>query len=136
MKNKVEELFDIPVSQGRSMHEKEWLFFSGLLITEDDKKDSSYINGNTSGPILVIESVDTDYDNTLDIEFDYGNEIFSVDSKHGLDLRELHDYLQQVSASEMVDVVARVYEWTPETYSVLMRYSFLVEQLDCSWCDR
>lgn len=136
LRDGMEELFDIPVSQGRSMHEKEWLFFSGLLITEDDKKDSSYINGNTSGPILVIESVDTDYDNTLDIEFDYGNEIFSVDSKHGLDLRELHDYLQKVSASEMVDVVARVYEWTPETYSVLMRYSFPVEQLDCSWCDR
>ena len=136
LRDGMEELFEIPVSQGRSMHEKEWLFFSGLLITEDDKKDSSFVNGNTAGPILVIESVDTDYDSTSDIEFDYGNEIFSVDSKQGLNLRGLYDHLQQVQASDSVDVVARVYEWTPETYSVLMRYSFPVEQLDCSWCDR
>ena len=135
LRDGMEELFEIPVSQGRSMHEKEWLFFSGLLITEDDKKDASFVNGNTAGPILVIESVDTDYDSTSDIEFDYGNEIFSVDSIQGLNLRELHGYLQQVQPSDLVDVVARVYEWTPENYSLLMRYSFPVEQLNCSWCE-
>jgi len=30
--------------------------------------------------------------------------------------------------------VARVFDWTPESYSHLMSHSFTVKDLDCSWC--
>ena len=105
------------------------------MITEDDKKDSSFLNGNNPKPILLIESIDTDYDDTSDIEFDSGSEIFSVDLKEGLTLRDLYQYLLTIPASERVKIVARVYDWTPEVYSVWMQYAFPVVQLDCSWCD-
>ena len=130
-----EELVEIPIASGRSLHETEWVFFSGLMITEDDKKDSSYLNGNTPEPILIIESIDTDFDDTTDIEFDSGNEIFSVDDRQSLDLKGLYEYLSSVPALQKVKVVARVYDWTPEVYSAWMRHSFPVEKLDCSWCE-
>jgi serine protease Do len=135
LRDGVEELMEVPISQGRSIHETEWVFFSGLMITEDDKKDSSFLNGNNPKPILLIESIDTDYDDTSDIEFDSGSEIFSVDLKEGLTLRDLYQYLLTIPASERVKIVARVYDWTPEVYSVWMQYAFPVVQLDCSWCD-
>ena len=136
LRSGLKELVEIPVSQGRSIHNKEWVFFTGLMITEDDKNDSSFFNGNIEPPILVIESIDSDFDDTSGIEFESGGEVFLVDSRSHLSLRALYSHLEDVEENEKVEVVARIYSATPEAYSLWMQYSFSVEDLDCSWCDR
>jgi len=135
LRDGTEELIEIPITRGQSLHLTEWLFFTGLTIAEDDKSDSSFLNGRMQPPVLVIESIDTDYDDSSGIDFDSGNEIFSVDGRSQFNLKELYEYLKNVPESERVKVVARVYESTPEMYSLWMQYSFAVEDLDCSWCD-
>lgn len=135
LRDGLEELVEIPVSRGKSLHETEWVFFTGLMITEDDKNDSSFFNGNIPPPILVIESIDTDFDDSSGIEFESGNEIFSVDSKSRLNLRDLYDHLEAVTKDQKVKVVARVYNSTAEAYTLWMQQSFAVEGLDCSWCN-
>ena len=134
LRDGIEELIEISITRGQSLHLTEWLFFTGLTIAEDDKSDSSFLNGRMQPPVLVIESIDTDYDDSSRIDFDSGNEIFSVDGRSQFNLKELYEYLKDVPEGEKVNVVARVYETTPEMYSLWMRYSFAVEDLDCSWC--
>ena len=135
LRDGTEELIEIPITRGQSLHLTEWLFFTGLTIAEDDKSDSSFLNGRMQPPVLVIESIDTDYDDSSGIDFDSGNEIFSVDGRSQFNLKELYEYLKNVPEGERVKVVARVYESTPEMYSLWMQYSFAVEDLDCSWCE-
>lgn len=125
---------NVPIRQGGSYHEREWIFFTGLLITEDQKADAAFGMGNTSQPVLIIESIDSNFDDTTDIEFGSGSEILRVDEFAGLDLQALYEYLSLRPDGATVSIVGRVYEWTPESYSTMMRYSFTIEDLDCSWC--
>jgi len=135
LRNGSEVLTDVPVYKGKSYHERDWVFVSGLLITEDGKSDAAFGMGNTDGPILIIESIDYDFDDAVDVEFGSGSEVLRVDDLGGADLRGLYTYLQSLPVDTEIDVVGRVYDWSPEAYSSLMRYSFKVEKLGCSWCD-
>ena len=130
-----EQLVEVPVKQGKSYHEKDWVFFSGLTITEDDKQDAAFGMGNTNAPVLIIESIDTNFDDSNDVEFGDGSEVVMLDDLSGVSLRTLYDYLNERKDDDRVEVIARVYDWSPEAYSSLMRHSFEVEKLDCSWCD-
>ena len=135
LRNGSEVLTDVPVYRGKSYHERDWVFVSGLLITEDGKSDAAFGMGNTDEPVLIIESIDYDFDDAVDIEFGSGSEILRVDDLDGADLRGLYMYLQSLPVDTEIDVVGRVYDWSPEAYSSLMRYSFKVEKLSCSWCE-
>ena len=131
-----EVLVDVPVYIGKSYHERDWIFVSGLLITEDGKSDAAFGMGNTDKPVLIVESIDYDFDDAVDIEFGSGSEILRVDDLEGADLKGLYSYLKSLPADAEIGVVGRVYDWSPEAYSSLMRYSFKVEKLGCSWCDQ
>ena len=131
-----EVLVDVPVYGGRSYHERDWVFVSGLLITEDGKSDAAFGMGNTNEPVLIVESIDYDFDDAVDIEFGSGSEVLRVDDLEGTDLKGLYSYLKALPVDTEIDVVGRVYDWSPEAYSSLMRYSFKVEKLGCSWCDQ
>lgn len=131
-----EVLVDVPVYGGKSYHERDWIFVSGLLITEDGKSDAAFGMGNTNEPVLIVESIDYDFDDAVDIEFGSGSEVLRVDDLEGTDLKGLYSYLKALPADSEIDVVGRVYDWSPEAYSSLMRYSFKVEKLGCSWCDQ
>jgi len=130
-----ERLIDVPVSLGRSYHDRDWLFVSGLLITEDAKVDAAFGMGDSDGIVLIIESVDADFDDTSDIEIGRGSEVLKVDALEGVDLKTLYGYLVGLPEDAEIEVVGRVYDWSPEAYTTLMRHSFKVEKLDCSWCD-
>ena len=130
-----EYLTEVLVEQGYSYHERDWMFFSGLLITEDAKQDAAFGMGNTNAPVLIIESIDTNFDDTTDIEFGDGSEVVRLDNLSGVGLRTLYDYLSEQTDEDRVEVIARVYDWSPEAYSSLMRHSFKVEELNCSWCE-
>ena len=129
-----EVLVDVPVYGGKSYHERDWIFVSGLLITEDKKSDAAFGMGNTNEPVLIVESIDYDFDDAVDIEFGSGSEVLRVDDLEGTDLKGLYSYLKALPVDTEIDVVGRVYDWSPEAYSSLMRYSFKVEKLGCSWC--
>jgi hypothetical protein len=81
-------------------------------------------------------SIDTNFDDSNDIEFGDGSEVVMLDDLTGVGLRTLYDYLNERTDEDRVEVIARVYDWSPEAYSSLMRHSFKVEKLDCSWCER
>ena len=130
-----EVLVEVPVYSGKSYHERDWIFVSGLLITEDGKSDAAFGMGNTNEPVLIIESIDYDFDDAVDIEFGSGSEVLRVDDLEGTDLKGLYSYLKALPVDTEIDVVGRVYDWSPEAYSSLMRYSFKVDELGCSWCD-
>ena len=129
-----ELLVDVPVTLGSSYHDRSWLFVSGLLITEDAKSDAAFGMGDTDAPVLIIESVDTDFDDNTDIELGRGSEVLKVDALEGVDLKSLYGYLAGLPEGAEIEVVGRVYDWSPEAYTTLMRHSFKVEELDCSWC--
>ena len=131
-----ELLVDVPVSPSGSYHKRDWLFVSGLLITEDAKSDAAFGMGDTDAPVLIIESVDTDFDDTTDIELARGSEVLKVDALKGINLRTLYEYLAGLPDEAEIEVVGRVYDWSPEAYTTLMRHSFKVEDLGCSWCDQ
>lgn len=135
LRNGSELLIEVPVLQGKSYHERDWVFFSGLLITEDDKTDAAFGMGNTDSPVLIIESIDTDFDDSNDIEFGDGSEVVKFDHLSGVNLKTLYEHLTKLIDEDRVEVIARVYDWSPEAYSSLMRHSFTVEKLDCSWCE-
>lgn len=130
-----EKLIEVPIREGRSYHDREWVFFTGLLITDDDKIDAAFGMGDTNGPVLLIESIDPNFDDSVDIEFAEGSEVLRVDNLQGVDLKALHAYLAALPKDAEVNVIARVYDWSPEAYSSLMKHSFKIEQLGCSWCD-
>jgi len=129
-----EVLVEVPIKIGRSYHDRDWVFFTGLLITEDEKTDAAFGMGDTDTPVLLIESIDTNFDDSVDIEFDEGSEVLRVDNLKGVSLKALHAYLEALPKETEVQVVARVYDWSPEAYSSLMRHTFKVEKLGCSWC--
>jgi len=135
LRDGTELLVEVPVQQGKSYHERDWVFFSGLLLTQDDKTDAAFGMGNTDAPVLIIESIDTNFDDSNDIEFGDGSEVVRLDNLSGVGLRTLYDYLSDRANEDRVEVIARVYDWSPEAYSSLMRHSFKVEKLDCSWCE-
>ena len=135
LRDGTEVIIDVPVTVSASYHERDWLFVSGLLITQDGKSDAAYGLGNTRNPVLIIESVDTDFDDTTDIELGRGSEVFKVDDLEGVDLKRLYEYLEGLPSEAEIEVVGRVYDWSPEAYTTLMRHSFKVEKLGCSWCD-
>ena len=85
---------------------------------------------------IIVESIDYDFDDAVDIEFGSGSEVLRVDDLEGTDLKGLYSYLKALPVDAEIDVVGRVYDWSPEAYSSLMRYSFKVEKLGCSWCDQ
>jgi serine protease Do len=130
-----EVLVEVPIKIGRSYHDRDWVFFTGLLITEDEKTDAAFGMGDTDMPVLLIESIDTNFDDSVDIEFAEGCEVLRVDNLKGMSLKALHAYLEALPKDTEVQVVARVYDWSPEAYSSLMRYKFSVEELGCSWCN-
>ena len=129
-----ETLVNIPVQVGKSAHLKDWVYFSGLTITEDNKADARYFMGNTTQPLLNIESIDTDFNDTEDVEFYSGVDIFSVGDVTGMDLKTLYQFLSNWPVDSKIEIVARVFDWTPESYSHLMTHRFSIKDLDCSWC--
>ena len=68
-----EVLVEVPIKIERSYHDRDWVFFTGLLITEDEKTDAAFGMGDTDMPVLLIESIDTNFDDSVDIEFDEGS---------------------------------------------------------------
>ena len=90
--------------------------------------------GNTTKPLLNIESIDTDFNDTEDVEFYSGVDIFSVGDAAGMDLKTLYQFLSGWPTDTKIEIVARVFNWTPESYSHLMTHRFSIKDLDCSWC--
>ena len=129
-----ETSLSVPVTVGRSIHDQEWVYFTGLTITEDVKADARYVMGNTSAPLLHIETIDTDFNDTDDVEFYRGVDIASVGGVAGMDLRTLYQMLSEWPEGSEIRVVARVFDRTPESYSHQMSHSFTIKDLNCSWC--
>ena len=128
-----EVIIDVPVRAGQSAHNKEWVYFTGLTISEDSKSDVRYLLGNINTPPLSIETIDTDFDDTEDIEFYRGVDILSIGDVAGMDLKALY---QLLSEWPKIKVVGRVFEQTPESYTHWMKHSFDIKDLDCSWCKK
>ena len=124
----------VPIRSGKSHDQRKWIFFDGLLITEDDRVDARFGMGNTSNPILVIQSIDSDFDDSFDIEFMKGSEIVSINRFEGLSLSEAYVYLTGISEGEGVTLTGRVFDWTPEAYSHMFTKKFSLDELTCSWC--
>ena len=127
---------NVPVRVGSSAHQKDWIYFTGLTITEDNKTDARFVMGNKTTPMLNIETIDTDFNDTEDIEFYRGVDIYSIGDVEGMDLRTLYELLADWPADVDIKIIARVFDWTPESYSHLMTHSFQVKDLDCSWCSQ
>jgi S1-C subfamily serine protease len=127
---------NVPVKVGSSAHKKDWIYFTGLTITEDNKTDARFVMGNKTTPMLNIETIDTDFNDTEDIEFYRGVDIYSIGDVEGMDLRTLYELLANWPADMEIKIIARVFDWTPESYSYLMTHSFKVKDLDCSWCSQ
>ena len=125
---------NVPVKIGSSAHQKDWIYFTGLTITEDNKTDARFVMGNKTTPMLNIETIDTDFNDTEDIEFYRGVDIYSIGGVEGMDLRTLYKLLSDWPSDMEIKIIARVFDRTPESYSHLMTHSFQVKDLDCSWC--
>ena len=130
-----EVIIDVPVRAGQSAHNKEWVYFTGLTISEDSKSDVRYLLGNITTPPLSIETIDTDFDDTEDIEFYRGVDILSIGDVAGMDLKALYQLLSEWPKDKKIKVVGRVFEQTPESYTHWMKHSFDIKDLDCSWCE-
>ena len=125
---------NIPVTVGKSIHQKDWIYFTGLTITEDNKADARFVMGNKTTPMLHIETINTDFDDTDDIEFYRGVDVYSIGDVEGMDLKTLYQLLSDWPEDQDIKVVARVFDRTPESYSHLMSHTFKIKDLDCSWC--
>jgi serine protease Do len=122
----------IPNEKLGSLHERDWIHFSGLTFAVSKHQDSAYRNGATELPVIRLQSMDDGYDDTVELSFDDYGLLRSIDGREFLSLREMYDYLVE-KENERVSVVVRSWDMTHEWVAFPFQHFIRVEDLKSSF---
>jgi S1-C subfamily serine protease len=134
VRRKGEELdLEVPVKAGISQHERKWVFFSGITLTESPHIDAKDLLPPKPGSVITVQSVDPSYDDVLDLEFMAYSEIISLNETPITSLEQAYGILSASAESgEKVRVIARNMDYNPEAYMHYFQHSITVEDLEKS----
>ena len=76
-----------------SLHEREWVHFSGLTFTEAKHQDSGYRNNGSRKKIIRVQSVDDSHDDVTELAFNDYASVLSVDGHEFESIEEFYFYL-------------------------------------------
>ena len=122
----------IPNDKIGSLHERDWLHFSGLTFTEAKHQDSGYRNAGSEHSIIRLQSVDDTHDDTTELGFDEYAVLLSVDGRKFDVLEKLYNYLKSRVGKPIV-LVARDYDMTHEWVAYPFQHEIRVEDLTGSF---
>ena len=120
----------LPISPGISEHEREWVFFSGITLTQSPFADAQQIMPAGTEGVVIVQSLDRNYDDVMDVEFGAYAVIISMDGQRVGDLRQAHTLLKSAAAdNRQVHVVARAFDYNAEALYYYFQHSITVEDL-------
>ena len=122
----------IPNDKIGSLHERDWLHFSGLTFTEAKHRDSGYRNGGSEHSIIRLQSVDDTHDDTTELGFDEYAVLLSVDGRKFDVLEKLYNYLKRRVGKPII-LVARDHDMTHEWVAYPFQHEIRVEDLTGSF---
>lgn len=124
---------EIPVKKRGSSHLRKWVYFNGLTIAESSHDDVGFRTGGTSDPVLVIQSIDRDQDDTVEVEFGVYDQVVSVGGIPVSRLEALLEILEH-SYRETIPVVIRSWDRTSESIAFHFEHLFRIEEFK-TWRD-
>ena len=131
-----QQTVNLPITAGRSGHDQDWVFFSGITIVVGPQMDPHFGYNDRSMLPAVVASVSTDFDGVGDAILDAGNELLRVDGKRFETLDEIHAYLLLATENEReVELTTRSWKLLPERITHVMTHSMAVEELDRRFTD-
>jgi len=122
----------IPNNKIGSLHERDWLHFSGLTFTEAKHQDSGYRNSGSIHSIIRLQTVDDTHDDTTELGFDEYAVLLSVDGREFNDLESLYNYLKD-HEGKPITLIARDYDMTHEWVAYPFQHQIRVEDLSSSF---
>lgn len=118
----------VPIRKRGSSHIRDWVFFNGITVIESSHDDIGFRAGGSNLPILVVQSIDYDRDDTLDLEFDEYSHLVSIDGYPVNTIEELRNILRG-SVGNNISVVARAWDLTAEAIAFHFEHTFEVEDV-------
>ena len=118
----------IPLRKRGSSHGRDWVYFNGITIAESGHDDIGFRAGGSLYPVLVVQSVDHDRDDTADIEFGQYSHLVSIDGYPVHTIKELKNILRS-SVGRTISIVARAWDLTAEAIAFHFEHSFEVEDV-------
>ena len=113
-----------------SLHEREWVHFSGLTFTEAKHQDSGYRNNGSRKKIIRVQSVDDSHDDVTELAFNDYATVLSVDSHEFESIEEFYFYLYNNRQGREVVLIARDYDLTNEWIGYPFEHTIKVEDLE------
>ena len=113
-----------------SLHEREWVHFSGLTFTEAKHQDSGYRNNGSRKKIIRVQSVDDSHDDVTELAFNDYASVLSVDSHEFESIEEFYFYLYNNRQGREVVLIARDYDLTNEWIGYPFEHTIKVEDLE------
>jgi serine protease Do len=127
------QTIQIPVSPGISQHQRDWVFFSGITLTESPYIDAFDMMPAGTQAVITVQSVHEDYDDVMEIEFSEYAEIISLDEAPITSLRQAYELLKKAADNnEKVRIIARDTDYNPEAFKHYFQHSIAVEDLESS----
>ena len=112
-----------------SLHERQWVHFSGLTFTEAKHQDSAYRNNGSRQKIIRVQSVDDSHDDVTELAFNDYASVLSLDGFVFGSIEEFYFYLYNKQGHEVV-LVARDYDLTNEWIGYPFEHTIKVEDLE------
>lgn len=127
---------ELPIAKRGSLHKRDWVFFSGIMLAESPHRDINFRNGGRTGTFVTIQSVDDSHDDATELEYDDYSDVVSIDGVEITSLKQAYDVLK-LAAKEgrRVPMVAREWDITPEAIGYQFEHSFEVADLSSSFSD-
>ncbi len=122
-----------PVRPGISQHERAWVFFSGITLTDSPHIDAFDMMPSGTPAVITVQSVHDDYDDVMEIEFSEYAEIISLNETPLTSLEQAYAILKEAADNnKKVRVIARDTDYNPEAFKHYFQHSIAVEDLDSS----
>jgi S1-C subfamily serine protease len=127
------QTLQIPVKPGLSQHQREWIFFSGITLTESPHIDAFDMMPSGTPAVITVQSLDKVYDDVMEIEFAEYAEIISLNEIPITSLAQAYAILAEAEQrGEKVRIIARDMDYNPEAYMHYFQHSIAVEDLESS----
>ena len=125
---------ELPVIKRGSLHHRDWVYFSGILLAESPHRDINFRNGGRTGTFVTIQSVDDTHDDAVNLEYDDYSDVISIDGVEITSLEQAYGILERAAAEgRRIPMVAREWDMTPEAIGYQFEHTFSVDELSSSF---
>jgi hypothetical protein len=127
------QTLEVPVHPGISQHERDWVFFSGITLTESPHIDANDLIPVRTGTVITVQSIDKVYDDVMEVEFSEYAEVISINEKPVTSLQQAYGLLKKAAKkNKKVRLITRDVDYNPEAYMQYFQHSIAVEDLASS----